>query len=110
MSARHLQLLPAVKRYWFQYKVFIGLVWLNTNHMFGSRDLRDQTTLVIFESIEIALDLLEQFQNFQKCSRTIAFPKMWLCTIFMLSNDKDNLLMELHIYCNDYNFLWKISS
>ena len=31
-------------------------------------------------------------------------------TNFMLSNDKDNLLMELHIYCNDYNFLWKISS
>ena len=28
--------LPAVKRYQFQYKVFVGSVWLTSNHMFGS--------------------------------------------------------------------------
>ena len=44
--------------------------------MFGSRDLRDHITLVIFESIEIVLNLLGQFQNFQKCSRAIALQKM----------------------------------
>ena len=27
---------PVVKRYYFQYKVFVGFVWLTSNHMFGS--------------------------------------------------------------------------
>ena len=30
--------LPAVKRYQFQYKVFVGLVWLTSNHILSSRN------------------------------------------------------------------------
>ena len=42
--------------------------------MFGSGDFWDKSTLVIFENFEIALVLLGQFQNFQKCTRA-SYPK-----------------------------------
>ena len=42
--------------------------------MFGLGDFGDYITLVIFENFEIALVLLGQFQNFQKCIRPI-YPK-----------------------------------
>ena len=64
-------LLPAFKGYWYQYKVLVGLVLLSSNHMFGSVDL---SILVIFENFEIALILLRQIQNFQKCTWAI-YPK-----------------------------------
>ena len=32
-----------VKRYQFQYKMFVGFVWLTSNHMFGLGNLGDKT-------------------------------------------------------------------
>ena len=43
--------------------------------MFGSGDFSESIILVIFESFEIALVLLGQFQNFQKSTRVI-YPKL----------------------------------
>ena len=36
--------LSAVKRYYFQYKVFVGLVLLTSNYMFHSGNFRDKST------------------------------------------------------------------
>ena len=49
----------------FKYKMFLGLVWLTSNHMF------DSNTLVIFENFEINFVLLGQSKTFQKCTQTI---------------------------------------
>ena len=35
--------LPCVKRYYLQYKVFVGLVWLTSNHMFGWDNFGDKS-------------------------------------------------------------------
>ena len=40
--------------------MFIGLVWLTSNHMFGSGDFWDKSPILIFENFEIALVLLIQ--------------------------------------------------
>ena len=52
--------------------MFVGLAWLTSNHMFLLGYFWDKSlTLVIFEKFEVALVLLGQFQNFQKCTRAI---------------------------------------
>ena len=50
--------------------MFVGLVWLTSNHMFGW----DKSPSLFFKIFEIALVLLRQFQNFQKRTRAI-YPK-----------------------------------
>ena len=47
---------------------------ITSNDTFVSGDFDDKFTLVIFENFDIALVLLEEFQNFQKLTRAI-YPK-----------------------------------
>ena len=54
--------LPAVKRYYFQCKVFVGLVWLASTHIFVSDNSWDKSPSWFWKTLK----LLRQFQNFQK--------------------------------------------
>ena len=64
--------LPAVKRYQFQHKVFVALVCLNSNHMFGSSTFWDKSPSWLLKKLKlpssfykrvilIFLNVIEQF-------------------------------------------------
>ena len=52
-------------------------------------------TIVIFENFEIALVLLGQFQNFQKCTRAI-YPNRALIK-YMQTRDSNQIVFNLKI-------------
>ena len=93
-----------IARCWFaiaQYKVYFGLVWLTSNHMFGSSNFWYK----FFETFEISLFLLRKFQNFQKCTwviSQIALPNMWFLVLTDLVNklyDIEKLLISFYAIC-----------
>ena len=47
--------------------MFVGLVWLTSNHMFGSGDFFDKSLMWFLKILK--------FQSFQKCTRAI-YPKL----------------------------------
>ena len=55
------------------------LIWWLSSNMVGSGDFGDKLPSWFFEKFAIALVLLRQFGNFQKCTRTI-YPKSSLQT------------------------------
>ena len=57
--------MPAVKRYQFQYKVFVGLVWLTSNHMFGLGDLMDKSLSWFLTILKMSLFYSGNFKTFK---------------------------------------------
>ena len=45
--------LVVVKRYYFQYKMFVSLVWLNSNHMFGLDNFWHKSPSLFLKSLKL---------------------------------------------------------
>ena len=58
--------LSALKRYQFQYKDFVGLLWLTSNHMFVSGDFGDKSTLWFLKNLKLPSLYLVNFKIFKK--------------------------------------------
>ena len=63
--------LPAVKRYYFQYKLFLGFVWLTSNHIFGSGDFWHKWPSWFSKILKLPFlnFFFGQFRHFQKFNR-----------------------------------------
>ena len=57
--------LPALKRYQVQYKVFVGLVWLTSNDMFGSSNFWDKSPSWFLKNLKLLLFYLGNFKIFK---------------------------------------------
>ena len=57
--------LPAVEKHQFQYKVFLGLVWLTNNQIFGSSDFWDKTTSWFLKILNLPLFYYGNFKMFE---------------------------------------------
>ena len=67
---------PLLKDISFQSKVFVGLVWLTSNHMFGSRNFWDKSHAWFLKILKLHLGNLSQ----------IALLNMWLIALIDLAN------------------------
>ena len=106
---------PAVKKYYFQYKVFVGLVWLTSNHIFGSGDFWDKRTIskcqqctpAIYHMWLLVLILIN-------LSKFVIYIKTnyWVKRIVNYNSTESNLSNDYFIYflCwdKDYNNHWWI--
>ena len=56
----------AVERNWFQYKVFVGLVWLTSNHIFGSGNFRDKPPSWFLKNLKLPSFYSDNVKIFKK--------------------------------------------
>ena len=62
---------PAVKRYFFQYKVFVGLVRLTSSHLFSSGDFWDEFPSWFLKILKLPKFYSSNFKNFKTLGQFI---------------------------------------
>ena len=91
-------LLPAVKRYQFQYKVFVGLLWLTSKNKVGSGDFWDKSPSQLLKILKLPSFHSGKFKIFGNAFERFIpnHPPKHMITSTNLMNTQ--ILVLLHIF------------